>query len=64
MHVVIELPNYLKNPSKKEEVTNFVCNMLEEERDTEFGYGSNGEADKVVDLDKKQILYRYSYYFQ
>ena len=37
MHVDTELPNYLINISKKEEVTDFLCNVLEDKKESGLG---------------------------
>ena len=54
MHVVIELPDNLINPLEKEKVTDSLCGVSEDERETGFGYDSGGEADEVIESPRTE----------
>ena len=49
---------YLINISKKEEVTDFLCNVSEDEKESGLGYDSDGDADEVLDVDIESKLAR------
>jgi len=51
VHVVTHLPNYLINPSKKGDVTDFLSDVSEDGRETGIGYDSDDNADKIMDID-------------
>ena len=60
MHINTELPNYLINIHQKEELINFLCNILVDKKESGLGYNSNGDADKVLDIDTEVNLARLS----
>ena len=56
VHVVTHLPNYLINPSKKGDTTNFLSNVSEDCRETGLGYDSNNSANEIMDIDKEMYM--------
>ena len=58
IYVFTDLPNYLINPSKKGEVTDFLSDVSEDNRETGLGYDSEDVADEVGDIDDEANLAR------
>ena len=54
IHVVPELPNYLINPSKKEENGEFLCDVSEDKNETRVYYDSDANTNKVKDIDNEE----------
>ena len=57
LHALESLPNYLINPSKKDDVTDdFMGDVSEENRETGAGYDSNEDANEVQDIDDEMHM--------
>ena len=64
IYVFTDLPNYLINPSKKGELTDFLSDVSEDNRETGFGYDSEDVADEVGEIDDEKILHGSSGWLQ
>ena len=56
LHVATHLPNYLINPSKKGEATDFLSDVSEDGRETGLGYDSDDNADEIMDIDDEMHM--------
>ena len=52
LHALVHLPNYLINPSKKDDdADDFMCNVLEDDWENCAGYDSDENAEEVNNFD-------------
>ena len=56
VHIITHLPNYLINPFKKGDTTNFLSNVSEDCRETGLSYDSDDNAHKITYIDKEMQM--------